>query len=53
MTDTAIAADDDERCDHLLQRVGAGDREALGALFSLEAGRLIDSFTPHRADFLA
>ncbi len=41
MTDTAIAADDDERCDHLLQRVGAGDREALGTLFSMEAGRLI------------
>jgi RNA polymerase sigma-70 factor (ECF subfamily) len=41
MTATTLAADDDEHCDRLLQRVGTGDREALGTLFSLEAGRLI------------
>jgi RNA polymerase sigma-70 factor (ECF subfamily) len=41
MTETSLATDQDERCDRLLQQVGTGDRDALGALFSLEAGRLI------------
>lgn len=41
MTDMTFAATDDDDCDRLLQKVGGGDREALGALFQREAGRLI------------
>jgi RNA polymerase sigma-70 factor (ECF subfamily) len=35
------AVDTDEVCDALLEQAGRGDREAMGKLFSSEAGRLI------------
>jgi RNA polymerase sigma-70 factor (ECF subfamily) len=35
------SVDIDEVCDALLERAGRGEREAMGKLFALEAGRLI------------
>lgn len=37
----AADADMDDECDLLLGRVAKGDRDALGVLFSIDAGRLI------------
>lgn len=41
MTHETDTTDLDARCDDLLRKVGRGDRDALGMLFALDAGRLI------------